>query len=164
MANSGGPDQTAPSGSSLFKTSNVCSCISVPIYSFIMACLYAYILKLILIVSGLQQVLQKAEVHDCAGTPKTINFPFVPNGKLMGLGVLTFKLIRVLISCVLLSNSDWFQVEQLQCHGICKHFMFGRAEGVLTSPSFAIVTQNIKREILIPIASLLRNSNSSWSE
>ena len=29
------------------------------------------------------------------GTPKTINFPFVPNGKFMGLGVPILKHIRV---------------------------------------------------------------------
>ena len=30
------------------------------------------------------------------GTPKTLNFPFVPNGKLMVLGVPIFKHFRVL--------------------------------------------------------------------
>ena len=31
------------------------------------------------------------------GTPKPINFPFVPNGKLMGFGVPIFKHIRIFL-------------------------------------------------------------------
>ena len=36
----------------------------------------------------------------CTGTPKTINFPFVTNGKLIVFGVLIFKLIRVTFSTI----------------------------------------------------------------
>ena len=34
------------------------------------------------------------------GTPKTTNFPFVPNGKLLVLGVPIFKNIRVRVHCI----------------------------------------------------------------
>ena len=40
------------------------------------------------------------------GTPKTINFPFVPNGKFMVLGVPILKHKRVILQTVL--NSDWY--------------------------------------------------------
>ena len=63
-----------------------CKTVSISIYSLLMICRCSCVVK-----------FQYKATLKCLniGTPKTINFPFVPNGKLMILGVPIFKHIII---------------------------------------------------------------------
>ena len=61
------------------------------------------------------------------GTPKTINFPFVPNGKLVVLGVRIFKHIRVIIICLIMFPKP------------SEHSHQKKTVSGLTCPNFALV-------------------------
>ena len=54
------------------------------------------------------------------GAPETINFPFVPNGKLMVLGIQIFKHIIIKLKCA-----------QILGHIKINNFTFGKMENIL---------------------------------